>query len=317
VSLLLFEMARGHQNDGAKSATGKYGTIAPGTFLGLNRPEGIQKIPVHIYTLNVGQGQFVVVVGQSQAVIVDTFVPLNPTQEIIHVKAALAHILANRALVGLMITGFDADHFNVVGLNIILNKYRPNWLMYPSYRKESANASECFREISKYSAKTQILKVPVNLSDTDKRFYSQLSSEFDFEVFSPHGEDMTSSNNSSLVCKIREYGTGARYLVTGDTEGARWDSIVRFFGGSLKVDVLAAPHHGSANGITEQALRHIAPHTTLISAGVNNPYGHPAASAVRLFQSYSTKLFQTNVGRGQSIETVVSAAGVTNHLFRC
>jgi len=99
---------------------------------------------VHIYTLNVGQGQFVVVVGQSQAVIVDTFVPLDPMQEIIHVKAALVRILANRELVGLMITGFDADHFNVVGLKIVLNKYRPNWLMYPSYRKESANASECF-----------------------------------------------------------------------------------------------------------------------------------------------------------------------------
>jgi hypothetical protein len=45
---------------------------------------------MHIYTLNVGQGQFVVVTGQTQAIIIDTYVPLNPENDIINVKGVAA-----------------------------------------------------------------------------------------------------------------------------------------------------------------------------------------------------------------------------------
>jgi hypothetical protein len=63
---------------------------------------------MNIYTLNVGQGQFVVVVGVSEAFIVDTYVPVNPKYEIIHVKSALSKILQGKNLIGLIVTGFDA-----------------------------------------------------------------------------------------------------------------------------------------------------------------------------------------------------------------
>ena len=63
-----------------------------------------------IYTLNVGQGQLVAG-GDSETIIVDSSVPLSPAHPIIHVKSALADILSGKNLIGLMITGFDADHF--------------------------------------------------------------------------------------------------------------------------------------------------------------------------------------------------------------
>ena len=94
-----------------------------------------------IYTLNVGQGQFVVVVGNTEAIVVDTSVPLSPAKPIINVKSALANILAGKNLLGLIITGFDADHFNEVGVKIVLNKYRPDWIMYPKYFKSSKEAT--------------------------------------------------------------------------------------------------------------------------------------------------------------------------------
>ena len=77
---------------------------------------------MNIYTLNVGQGQFVVVAGKSEAFIVDTYLPLNPKNDIVNIKAALAKILPGKNLIGLMVTGFDDDHFNEVGLKVILNK---------------------------------------------------------------------------------------------------------------------------------------------------------------------------------------------------
>ena len=152
-----------------------------------------------------------------------------------------------------MVTGFDDDHFNEIGLKIILNKYRPDWIMYPKYFKDTGNADTCFSIINEHETITKFKRVSVLLKDDKARIYPSLSKDFKFEIFSPHSSDMNSSNNCSLVCKIKENSTNATYLVTGDTENDRWDSIVNIFGPSLKSQVLDAPHHGSRNGISDNA----------------------------------------------------------------
>jgi len=126
---------------------------------------------------------------------------------------------------------------------------------------------------------------------------------------------MDSSNNCSLVCKITEKSTGATYLVTGDTENERWKSIVRILGDSIKCDVLNAPHHGSKNGITSAAINLIKPNTVLISAGVDNSYGHPDAEAVNIFCSVAQKVYATNHDERQSILTEIIKAGTNSFLY--
>lgn len=270
---------------------------------------------MEIYTLNVGQGQFVVVTGDTQAVIVDTYVPLNPTNDVVHVKAALATILQGKELVGLMVTGFDSDHFNEVGMKIVLNKYRPNWIMYPKYFKETKVADACFCVIKSFESQKAFNRHSVSLSQNDTRFYNKLSTDFQFEIFSPHSADMNSSNNCSLVCRIKERSTGCTYLVTGDTENDRWRSIVQYFGKTLASDILAAPHHGSKNGISAEAMALIKPKSVLISAGVGNQYGHPVREATRLFAAHTDKYYSTSDGGGQSIRTVISGQGVNSYKF--
>jgi beta-lactamase superfamily II metal-dependent hydrolase len=269
-----------------------------------------------IYTLNVGQGQFVVITGSAQALIVDTYVPLNPSTDIVNVKAALAKILSGKNLVGLIVTGFDSDHFNEVGLKIILNKYRPDWIMYPKYFKPTGNAKTCFSIVEGFEKEKKFTRISVLLNDNNSRFYSTLSTDFTFEVFSPHSADMNSSNNCSLVCKVSDKSMGATYLITGDTEKDRWESIVRYFGACLGSNVLDAPHHGSKNGISRDAISRISPDTVLISAGVNNQYGHPDAEAMQLFLAHAKNVYQTNTGVGQSIRTEISSAGVNSFKFQ-
>jgi beta-lactamase superfamily II metal-dependent hydrolase len=270
---------------------------------------------MRIYTLNVGQGQFVVVTGNTQAFIIDTYVPLSPTNDIINAKSALATILQGKELTGLVVTGFDSDHFNEVGMRIVLNKYRPNWIMYPKYFKKTNTADACFGVIRNFESQKAVTRVSVSLSKNDSRFYSSLSTEFIFEIFSPHSADMNSSNNCSLVCKVKERSTGRTYLITGDTENDRWGSIAYFFGTALRSDVLAAPHHGSKNGISAEAIYQIQPHTVLISAGVNNQYGHPDAEAAKLFAIYSKTYYSTSYSNGQSLETVASSQEIKTYKF--
>jgi beta-lactamase superfamily II metal-dependent hydrolase len=270
---------------------------------------------MQIYTLNVGQGQFVVVTGGNHAFIVDTYVPLNPSIDIGNVKAALATILQEKELVGLVVTGFDADHFNEVGMRIVLNKYRPNWIMYPKYFKKTKTADMCFAVIETFETQKKFTRCSVSLSQNDTRFYNSLTSEFAFEAFSPHAADMTSSNNCSLVCRIKELATGATYLITGDTENDRWESIVALFKDALASDVLAAPHHGSKNGISAATIAAIRPKTVLISAGVDNQYGHPDAEATHLFASYAEHYYSTSYGGGQSLRTQTSPSSVKTYKF--
>lgn len=270
---------------------------------------------MQIYTLNVGQGQFVVVTCTNHAFIIDTYVPLTPDASVINVKGALASILAGKELVGLVVTGFDADHFNEVGMRLVLNKYRPNWIMYPKYFKPTQTANTCFSVIETFEKQKPFDRYSISLADNSKRFYNGLSSEFYFEVFSPHSDDMNSSNNCSLVCKVTEISSGATYLITGDTENDRWTSIVKYFGSSIGANVLAAPHHGSKNGISAAAIAKISPKTVLISAGLDNQYGHPDAEALALFKTYAGNYYSTNWGGGQSIRTEALATGVNSFKF--
>lgn len=270
---------------------------------------------MNIYTLNVGQGQFVVVTGQKEAFIVDSYVPISPKSPIINVKGALANILANKELIGLIITGFDADHFNEVGMKIILNKYRPNWIMYPKYFKNTSVADNCFNVIDSFESSKQIKRYSVILSENSKRFYNDLSNEFYYEVFSPHSADMNSSNNCSLVCRVVEKTSMKSYLITGDTENDRWSSILKYFSSNLKSDVLAAPHHGSKNGITEDLMSKIHPSSVLISAGIENQYGHPDKEALTIYQNTATEVYRTNQNKGISLVTYLNLTGIKSYLF--
>ena len=116
---------------------------------------------------------------------------------------------------------------------------------------------------------------------------------------------MSCSNTGSSVCKVTEVASTATYLITGDTEDDRWDTICEEFGDRLKADLLAVPHRGSDNGLTRQAAALIRPHTALISAGVLNQYGHPDARTISLLRRYGPKVYTTNThtNTGQSLKT--------------
>jgi competence protein ComEC len=146
---------------------------------------------------------------------------------------------------------------------------------------------------------------------------SGLSNNFPFELFSPHIDDMDCSNNCSIVLKLT--GTGPRgfsYLITGDTEISRWATINRLFGASLKSHVLAAPHHGSRNAVHPASLVNIAPHTVLISAGVDSQYDHPHPQALRVYSQVAKKVFSTNMEGGVSLLTQPGPTEITTTLIR-
>lgn len=276
---------------------------------------------MQIITANVGQGALAIVRHQGEAIIVDSNIPAAGDDTVAYVKELLAVALKGHRLKGFMLTGFDDDHCDVVGVSLILRKYRPDWVMYPTYRKDTKEAGRVFAVINsevaaRKNSSCPLRKESVRVDNVDSRQLSGLSDKFDFELFSPHIEDMNSSNNSSIVVKV--FGRGPRgfsYLVTGDTENGRWKTISRLFGGSLKSHVLAAPHHGSRNGAHAGAILNISPHTVLISAGVDSEYGHPHPQALRAYAAVGSRVYSTNMEGGVTLLTEPGRTELTTTLI--
>jgi len=276
---------------------------------------------MNIITVNVGQGALAIVRHNKEAIIVDCRIPPSDDPTVAYVKDIMALSLKDHSVTGLILTGFDADHSEIVGASIVLRKYRPDWVMYPTYYKDSDEAKRVFdlidaEEAARRQTSSPLKKVSVRLDKLANRNLTGLSSKFDFELFSPHVEDMDSSNNCSIVLKLTGLGArGFSYMITGDTENPRWERINKLFGSALKSHVLAAPHHGSKNATHPASLVNIAPHTVLISAGVDSQYGHPHSQALQVYSRVAKHVFSTNMEGGVSLLTQPGPTELTTTLI--
>jgi beta-lactamase superfamily II metal-dependent hydrolase len=278
---------------------------------------------MNIITAGVGQGALTIVRHAGEAIIVDSRIPPCDDKTVAFVKELLAVSLKNHYVKGFVLTGFDEDHSDIVGASIVLRKYRPDWVMYPKYFKESTEAKLVFalldeEEKLRRGTSNPLKRISVRLDLLAQRNLRGLSDNFDFELFSPHIEDMDCSNNCSIVLKLTGRGPrGFSYLITGDTENERWETISRLFGSALKSHVLAAAHHGSKNGTHPASLLQIAPHTVLISAGVDSQYGHPDPGALRVYSKVAKYVFSTNMEGGVSLLTQAGTTELTTTLIPC
>jgi beta-lactamase superfamily II metal-dependent hydrolase len=253
-----------------------------------------------VFTLYVGQGSLAAVRAGDEAIIVDAHMPNCDDVSQDQIEQSLEAYLSKSKVRGLVLTGFDKDHACSAGVESILTTYEPDWVMYPTYFKDTDTASEVFDIIGRHVKRREktsrpLLRKSVRVDRVESRYLTGLATYFKFELFSPHMDDMDSSNNSSIVLKLTGLDqNGFSYLITGDTETERWDGINRHFGKSLSSPVLDASHHGSRNGVNAKSLLLINPDTVLISAGIDNSYGHPDGVAVHAYQKVAAHVFATN-----------------------
>ena len=83
-------------------------------------------------------------------------------------------------------------------------------------------------------------------------------------------------NNRSIVLRLDVSGFSA--LFTGDIESNVDALIARRLEGP--VDMLKAPHHGSATASSRTLLQAADPRLSVISVGEKNSYGHPSSATI-------------------------------------
>lgn len=82
-------------------------------------------------------------------------------------------------------------------------------------------------------------------------------------------------------------------LITGDRDSYGERSLLRHTA-LPKVDVLMAGHHGSKYSTCDELLAAVSPDIVCISAGRDNPYGHPAPEVLERIQNDGCEVYRTD-----------------------
>ena len=100
-------------------------------------------------------------------------------------------------------------------------------------------------------------------------------------------------NNDSLVLRL-QYGDRT-LLLPGDAEkDAEREMLGDRTAQEFRADVLKVGHHGSKNSTTPNFLAAVQPRWAIISAGEDNPYGHPSAALLERLASAGVRVLRTD-----------------------
>jgi beta-lactamase superfamily II metal-dependent hydrolase len=102
--------------------------------------------------------------------------------------------------------------------------------------------------------------------------------------------EFDSENDNSVVMRLQAGNTS--FLLTGDASADAENSILTA-GVNLKSNVLKVGHHGSRYATTNAFLNAVSPSTAIISAGINNSYGHPHPETIERLLSHGVTIYGT------------------------
>jgi len=103
----------------------------------------------------------------------------------------------------------------------------------------------------------------------------------------------SAKNNDSLVLRL-QFGSRS-FLLPGDAEKqVEREILSENSAESMHSDVLKIGHHGSKNSTTAEFLAAVQPRFGIISAGEDNPYGHPSPELLERLENAGLRIFRTD-----------------------
>ncbi len=228
---------------------------------------------------DVGQGDALVIrAAPDAAVVVDT----GPEPEAVD---ACLDRLGVEVVPLLVLTHFHADH--VDGLAGVLAGREVGVVEVSPVLDPSGGVEEVGR-----TAAAAGVPVRTAVQGTTRRIGSVTLQNLypgDSAVRTPPG-DGSSANDGSIVLLIDV--DGLRLLLTGDLEPPGQAALARLLP-DVDVDVLKVPHHGSRFQDVD-VLASFRAEVALVSAGVDNDYGHPSPELVETLTASGSEVWRTD-----------------------
>ncbi|WP_249374629.1 ComEC/Rec2 family competence protein [Streptomyces sp. I05A-00742] len=111
-------------------------------------------------------------------------------------------------------------------------------------------------------------------------------------------------NDASVTLLVRS--PGLTLLLLGDLEPPAQHALLEHHPELPPVDVLKVAHHGSAHQDPE-LLHRVRPRLAVVSAGVGNPYGHPAPRTVAALRAEGAAVLRTDTDGPVAVTDTVTA----------
>ncbi len=263
--------------------------MAAACRLGCKSEEGIRAA-----VLDVGQGDCIYIRGDQEDYLVDGGSSDVSSAGIYRIEP---YLLANAVdtLDYVFATHGDEDHIN--GIRELLENQdlgvRIRNLVLPSEGYLDEKLLELAETARKNGTRTAVMRAGDKI--TEKTGKTELKCLGPVE-----GTKLEPGNEASLVMELT-YGDFCM-LLTGDVEGQGEESLYKE-GELPQCDVLKAAHHGSRDSTTAEFLKAAQPKVAVISAGVDNRYGHPHEETLERLREAGCSVYSTQENGTLTVRT--------------
>ncbi|MEC3884616.1 cell wall-binding repeat-containing protein [Halobacillus sp. HZG1] len=158
----------------------------------------------------------------------------------------------------------DADHIG--GLIDVMNEF-------PVKQVIDSGKSHTSQTYMDYLNLVDQKDIPFDVPEVGS--YLNVDPLVDIQVLN-NGDGYSDNNNASVALKV-SYGEND-YLLTGDAAAEAEMNMVQNF--DLQSEVYKVGHHGSDSSSTQVFLDEVSPDFAVISAGIDNQYGHPDSEVI-------------------------------------
>ncbi len=251
---------------------------------------------VTVYFLDIGQGDSIIVKTLTKNILIDG----GPTSAGTTMLGYLSTY--NVKKIDLLIaTHPHADHIG--GLVSVLQSSIPiQDIVYNGYNYTSAATFNTWKNLA----------LTHNLTQGHRNQIYSISPTINFTVISPtnptqFGSTDNEINDNSIVMKLQVGNTSV--MLSGDAQFDSEQSMLSS-GFSLHSQVLKVGHHGSSTSTSQAFLNAIIPAYAVISAGINNQYGHPTQQTLDILASNNIVTYGTYIN-GTIIFSLNSASQTT------
>jgi competence protein ComEC len=222
---------------------------------------------LHVSFLDVGQGDAILIqTPNRQNILIDG----GPDPQRINLELGEKLPFWDRTIDLMVSTQPQADH--ITGLVEVLQRYKVKQVLEPGVSYDSFIYREWLELVEQDQIKHRIARAGHEID---------LGSGIRIEVLNPpeglfEGTDADVDNNGVV---LRLSWGEVSFLFTADI---RQEAEFELIGqrANLKSTVLKVAHHGSKTSTTLQFLAAVDPEIAVISAGADNPFGHPTPEVV-------------------------------------
>jgi competence protein ComEC len=259
----------------------------------LSMPEGIPSGELQVTVLDVGQGLAVVVRTHEHALLYDAGPAFNEQIDAGD-RIVVPYLRASgiRSLDAMIISHDHSDHTG--GAMSVLQAVPVGWLDSSLPKTHTLN----------------LTATRARLCDAGQRW------EWDgvsFGFLYPRAGDYNFAKDNDRSCVLRISSPYGSVLLPGDIEKYSESRLLQS-AGSLRSDVVIAPHHGSRTSSTPGFVHAVAPEVTVFSVGYLNRFGHPHPVVSARYRQAGSRTIRTDFSGAVLIS--VNSAGIAVENWR-